>query len=299
MKKEEIKRFDKMMRTRINEKELVAKERGRKLIGGAMTFLFVFILLFNTFYIVPAGYRGVQLTFGKPSMDVIEEGIHLKAPFIQNIVKMEVRTQKIETSADAASKDLQDVQTTIALNYHLATDEVPLLYQTIGKNYQGRIIDPAVQEAVRAVSAKYTAEELITKRALVRDDAKQFLKDKLGKYYIMVDDFNIINFQFSESFDAAIEDKVTAEQLKLKAQWDLERIKVEKEQMITQAQAQAESLRLQKMEVTSDLIRLREIEARLAAIEKWDGVLPQVTGGAIPLLDLGMSLAPEVVENGN
>jgi regulator of protease activity HflC (stomatin/prohibitin superfamily) len=243
-------------------------------------------LVFGSVYTISAGERGVLLTFGKPSMDSIGEGLHFKFPLAQSVKKMEVRTQKIETNAAAASKDLQNVETIIALNFHLSQGEVPSLYQEVGTSYVDRIINPAIQESVKAVQAKFTAEELISRRTEVRQGIQQVLTERLVKYYIVVDDFNIVNFQFSEEFNSAIEAKVTAEQQKLKAEMDLERIRVEKEQIITQAQAEAESLRLQKMEITPDLIKLRQIEVQRVAIEKWNGVLPQVTGGAMPFIDM-------------
>ena len=245
----------------------------------------ILIILCSSIYTVKAGYRGVLLTFGKPSMETKDEGLHFKVPVAQTVAKLEVRKQKIEVVADSASKDLQDVQTTIALNFHLEPDTVPSLYQQIGMDYKSRIIDPAIQESVKAVTAIYVAEELITKRPKVREDMRILLKEKLTKYFIKVDDFNIVNFQFSAEFDKAIESKVTAEQLKLKAIMDLERIKVEKEQKITQAQAEAESLRLQRQEVTSELIQLRQIEMMMSAIQKWDGVMPQATAG-MPFIDV-------------
>ena len=243
--------------------------------------LFALIIIFGSVYTIGAGERGVLLTFGKPSMDSVGEGLHFKVPIVQNIQKMEVRTQKIETNADAASKDLQNVETIIALNFHLSPDQVPNLYQEVGRGYVDRIINPAIQEAVKAVQAKFTAEELISRRTEVRTQIQSTLSERLSKYYIIIDDFNIVNFQFSAEFDNAIEAKVTAEQQKLKAQMDLERIKIEKEQKITQAEAEAESIRIQSIALSQnkDILELR-------AIEKWDGVLPKVTSGATPFIDL-------------
>ncbi|UCD21275.1 MAG: prohibitin family protein [archaeon] len=271
---------------------MMKKEKKKTKVSGTVVWIVILVILFlASFNVIGAGHRGVLLTFGKPSIGAKGEGAHLVIPFVQSIKRMEVRTQKIETNADSASRDLQDVQTTIALNFHLSPEEVPKLYQEIGKAYRERIIDPAIQESVKAVTARFTAEELITRRPEVRTGIQEALKERLGKYFIMVDDFNIVNFQFSEEFDKAIEQKVTAEQLKLKAERDLERIKIEKEQKITQAQAEAEALRLQKQEITSDLIKLRQIEVQRLAIEKWDGILPTVTGGAIPFIEL-TQLAP-------
>jgi regulator of protease activity HflC (stomatin/prohibitin superfamily) len=251
-------------------------------------FLLIFglFILFSTLYTVDAGQRAVLLTWGKPSMDVVGEGLHFKMPIAQKAVKLYVQTTKIEETADSASRDLQDVQTTIALNYHLSPSEVPKLYQQIGLAYQDRIIRPAIQESVKSITAKFNAEELVTKRSEVRNGIQEQLRERLSKSYIIVDDFNIVNFQFSEEFDNAIEQKVTAEQFKLKAEMDLERIRVEAEQKIAQAEAEAMSLKLQKQEITPDLIKLRQIEAQKLAIEKWNGIMPQVTGGATPFIDI-------------
>jgi len=274
----------------MNEQDVV------KTIQFVVVGVLAFILIFSTVVIVPAGYRGVLMTFGKPSMDTMGEGIHFKIPLAQTVKNLEVRTTKLETNADAASRDLQEVQTTIAVNYHLIPGEVPLLYQEVGLDYQERIISPALQESVKAITSKFTAEELVTRRPEVSKGIHDFLNERLSAYHIKVDDFNIVNFQFSEEFDKAIEQKVTAEQLKLKAERDLERIIIEKDQQITQAQAEAESLRLQKAEITPDLLRLREIEVASKAIDKWNGILPQVTGGAIPFISLAdMNNQPPIV----
>lgn len=252
-----------------------------KLIVTVVLIFAVLILLFSSVYTINAGQRGVLLTFGKPSMEAIGEGLHFKFPIAQSVRKMEVRTQKIETNADAASKDLQNVETIIALNFHLSPGEVPSLYQEVGTAYVDRIINPAIQESVKAVQARFTAEELVSRRTEVRDGIQTVLTERLAKYYIIVDDFNIVNFQFSEEFDNAIEAKVTAEQQKLKAEMDLERIMVEKEQKITQAEAEAESIRIQSLALqqNKDILELR-------AIEKWNGVLPKVTGGATPFVNI-------------
>jgi len=192
------------------------------------------------------------------------------------------------TDTVAASADLQDVTSSIALNYHLVPDKANIVYQTIGASYKERIIDPAILEVVKAVSARYSAEELITKRPQVSEAMRMSLTDRLKEYNIAVDAFSIVAFSFSKVFAEAIEAKQTAEQLALKARRDLERVKIEAEQKITAAKAEAESLRLQRANTSPDLIELRRIEANLKAIEKWDGILPQVVGtGGVPLIGLG------------
>jgi regulator of protease activity HflC (stomatin/prohibitin superfamily) len=204
---------------------------------------------------------------------------------MQEIIKMDVKVQKATTDAAAASSDLQDVNSTVAINYHIAPDKANTVYQTIGIQFKDRIIDPAVQETVKAITAKYTAEQLITMRPAVSDAMKSSLTDRLKEHNISVVAFSIVGFSFSKIFMEAIESKQTADQLAQKAQRDLERIKIEAEQKITSAKAEAESLRLQRANISRELIDLRRVEANLKAIEKWNGILPQVTGnGAIPFI---------------
>ncbi len=245
----------------------------------------VVLLILNPFVKVGAGERGVVMNFGAVQDKVMDEGLHFIVPVMQEVVKVDVKVQKSQTDAVAASSDIQETRSTIALNYHIQPDRANWVYQNLGTAFKDRIIDPAVQEVVKAVTAKYNATDLITKRELVSDDMKELLRERLMNYGITVDAFAIVDFQFSKQFAQAIEEKQVAEQRVLKSQRDLERIKIEKEQKITQAQAEAESLRLQKQNVSPDLIKLRQIEAQMKAIEKWDGVMPRVTGGAMPFVD--------------
>jgi regulator of protease activity HflC (stomatin/prohibitin superfamily) len=255
------------------------------------TVLFIIALviafsIINPFVIVGAGERGVVLNFGAVQENVLGEGLHFRIPVMQKVLKIDVRIHKSQTDAESVSKDLQDTKSTIAVNYHVAPDRVNKIYQSIGTEYKDRIIDPAVQEVVKAITARYTAVELITQREKVRSEIKDLLKQRLAAYDILVDDFSIVNFRFSQQFEQAIEAKQTAEQLALKAQRDLERIKIEAEQKVATAKAEAESLRLQKENVTAQLIQLRQIEASIKAIDKWDGRLPNITSGALPFIDL-------------
>jgi regulator of protease activity HflC (stomatin/prohibitin superfamily) len=249
----------------------------------------IFILIFFRPWVqVGPGQRGIVLNFGAVQKQVMEEGLHLRIPVMQEVVLMDVKVQKAETDAAAASADLQDVTSRVALNYHIVPDKANIVYQSIGVQFKERIIDPAILEVVKAVTAKYTAEELITKRPAVSEAMRRNLMDRLIVNNIAVDAFSIVTFSFSKVFTEAIESKQTAEQLALKAKRDLDRIKIEAEQKITTARAEAESLRLQRANISPDLIELRRIEANMKAIEKWNGILPQVTGGgAIPLIGLG------------
>jgi prohibitin 2 len=250
--------------------------------------ILVFFLFLSPFVQIGAGERGVVLNFGAVQENVLGEGLHLRIPIMQRVAIMDVKVQKAVTDAAAASSDLQDVTSSVALNYHVMPDKANVVYQTVGVEFKERIIDPAIQEVMKAVTAQYTAEELITKRPTVSEAMRAALAERLLAYNIVVDTFSIVSFSFSKVFTEAIEAKQTAEQLALKSKRDLDRIKIEAEQTITAAKAEAESLRLQKANISLDLIELRKIEANLKAIEKWNGILPQVTGGgAIPFIGVG------------
>lgn len=253
------------------------------IIGGLILFSWL-----SPFVVIDAGHRGVKTNFGKVDQEVLGEGLHFRVPIMQKVHEINVQIQKGEGSGDAASKDLQQVHAMIAINYHLIPEMVAKTFQDVGNlsTVGDRIIIPSVQEAVKATTAKYTAEELISKRAEVRDQISNFMRERLHRHGIALDEFSITNFKFSDSFNNAIEAKTTSEQLTLKSQQDLERIKVEAEQKVATAKAEAESLRLQKQEVTPELIRLREIETQAKAIDKWDGHLPNVTGGVIPMINV-------------
>jgi regulator of protease activity HflC (stomatin/prohibitin superfamily) len=205
---------------------------------------------------------------------------------------LEVRVQKGEGEGDAASKDLQAVHTRFAINYHLEPHQVAKAFREIGASTEviaDRIIVPAAQESLKAVTARFTAEELITRRTDVRESISSLLREKMQRHGLVLDEFAIVNFKFSESFSKAIEAKVGTEQDKLRAERDLLRIRVEAEQKITQAKAEAESLALQRAQVTPELLKLREIENQRAAINKWNGILPTTSYGNVPLIGIAAS----------
>jgi len=276
----------------IDERSPLEKSIGMK--GSSIVkwigLVIIVVILLSSFYIIPAGKRGVLLTFGKPSMESMDEGLHIKMPLAQQIVKMDVRELRFDApKASSASRDLQIVTTDVTLNYKILAESVPELYQEIGLDYESKIIVPAVQEIVKASTAKYTAEELITKRPEAKDSIEIALRERLIKSGLIVTAISITNFEFSDEFNKAIEEKVTAQQQKIKAENDLERIKVEKEQVITQAEGQSEAQRLQKLQLTPELVTMRALQVQEQAIAKWNGVLPMVTGGATPFVSLGNS----------
>lgn len=233
-----------------------------KIISRISIGLVILILVFGAFGTVGAGERGVLLQFGAVQDKVFGEGLYFKIPFVQTVVKMDVRIQKDEINASAASKDLQIVTSRIALNYHIDPDQVNKIWQEVGRNYNVRIIAPSIQEAVKAESAKFTAEELIIRREEVKEQIKANLTKRLLERSILVDEFNIIEFQFSQAFNEAIEAKVTAEQLKLKADRDLERIVIEAEQKVADAIGKAEAIRIEAVALrqNTQVVELRWIE---------------------------------------
>ena len=231
---------------------------------------------------VPAGYRGIVLQFGAPTGRILREGFYtVWPPFIKTVELMNVQIQAYETQAGAASKDLQTANTKVTLNFAIEPTSVVKVYQDLRQEIIPRIISPAVQEAVKASTATYTAEELITKRPAVKETIDQNLLDRLTKFGLRIEQLSITDFRFDPQFEAAIEAKVAATQQALKAQRDLERIKLEAQQKIASAQAEAESLRLQKANTTPEVLQLR-------AIEKWDGVMPQIMGGSNMMFNIPM-----------
>jgi regulator of protease activity HflC (stomatin/prohibitin superfamily) len=255
-----------------------------KIVAHSILGLLILILLFSIFGSISAGYKGVRTQFGAV-IGSVDSGLYVKVPFIQNVVKMNVQTQKEQVNAESASSDLQNVSTTIALNYNLYPDKVSDLFAKIGLEYKTRIIDPAIQEAVKASTAKHTAEQLITKRTEVRDEIKSILTERLAKEFIQVTEVSIVNFDFSSSFNQAIEAKVTAEQNALAAKNKLEQVKFEAEQRVTQAKAEAEAIRIQAQAIQQ---QGGENYVDLKAIEKWNGILPTtfVPGSALPFINL-------------
>lgn len=239
--------------------------------------------------VVGAGERVVVFDkFSGLKKEALNEGLHLVVPFIQDTITFDVRVQKEEFETTAASKDLQDVSTKVALNVHPDADAVPLIYKNYGTNYSEKVIHPAVQEAVKAVTALYTAEELITKREAVKRQIQEHLAVLLKQANLVLTETYLTNFKFSEGFSHAIEQKQIAEQNALTAKNTLAQVKIEAEQTVAKAQAEAQGLRAQREAITPQLLELRRIEAQREAITKWNGTLPQtmIGGGSVPFINL-------------
>ena len=237
--------------------------------------IFIIITLISSLTTVPTGFVGVKTRFGQVQDTTIQEGLNLKLPFIEKIVKMDCRTQKTEYTMEASSKDLQKISNfKVAINYNVSKETANQLYKEVGVDYKSVIVEPAIQEAMKATIANYTAEELITKRNEVSAFALNSLFDKLQDKGIQLTSLNILDLSFSEEFDKAVEEKQIVEQETQKAQYELEKAKVENEKKIENAKAEAEVMKQQNLQITEQYLRLKEIENQKAMIDKWDGQLP-------------------------
>lgn len=232
------------------------------------------VLIFGSFFVVGAGEKGVIFNVFTGIRDkTYDEGLHFKLPFFERAYRFEVRTRVYNDDAAAASKDLQIVSTSVALNYHIDKDKVNTLFKNIGPDYEHRIIDPSIQEVVKAITAKHIAEELITKRENVKEEIKMALKERLARSFLILDDLSITNFDFSPEFNHAIEQKVTAEQNALKEQNNLKVVEYQAQQKIAQSKGEAEAIRI----VNEELLKSPKYIDYLT-IQKWDGKMPLALG---------------------
>jgi len=259
--------------------------------------IIISVIAISSVRIVDAGNRGILLHFGAVDTSMsLDEGLHFVVPFRDNVVQMEVRTQKIVESATSASKDLQDVSTQVALNYHINPDRAQVVYRQLGYDYANRVIVPAIQESVKQVTARFNAEELITNRETVKNQIEEQVRARLAPYNIIVDALSITEFAFSQQFTTAVEAKVEAQQRALQAQNELRRIQIEAQQNEAQAIGEQKANIARAEGVKQSNVLQAEGEAQAITIideqlknnptyldwlkaTKWDGKLPLVTGG--------------------
>jgi len=282
------------------------EEGGRAVLNIFKLILFAFIvlfLIFSTIKIVDVGSVGVKTQFGEV-VGILHPGLHIVIPIMNDVRSLSTQIEKYEAKASSASKDLQDVQTQLAVNYRLSLNDSDIedIYERFKGNHESRIIQPLVQEVVKSKTAQYTAEELITKRVAVKDNITEDLKTKLEAYGIEVAEVSITDFTFSEEFDKAIEAKVVAEQELQKEKIDLQTKQVEVQRTIAEKNASAVALVIEATAKANATIIQAEAEAK--AIEKitgaisdpyiryyyinqWDGVLPKVLGKEDIIIDIG------------
>ena len=251
-----------------------------KIVIIILAVLIVLILGLNSFTVVKAGHTGVVINLGKVSDNVLEEGLHFKIPFVSEIVQIDNRVLKTEVESMAASKDLQTISSKVSINYRVNRAASADIYKNVGNDFTNVIVNPAIQECVKSVAAKYTAEQLITERPIVSTEMEQAISEKINPYGLSIEVFNIVNFDFSEEFNKAIEAKQTAQQEALKAEQDLARIKVEAQQTIEKAEAEAEAYKLKNAQLSEEVIMME-------FVEKWDGKMPSVISDAQSMFDVG------------
>ena len=264
-------------------------------VAAVIVLIVIAVVASSSVKIVDAGNRGILTHWNAVDLTnpPLDEGIHFVIPFQDDVIQMEVRTLKYDTSTRSASQDLQTVQTTVTVNYHPDTEKVHFLYKEIGLSYENRVIQPAIDETVKQVSANYNAEELITKRPLVKADIENAIRDRLNQFYIETEVISITDFEFSPLFAKAIESKVEAEQKAQKAENDLIRIEVEARQLeaqavglaaanVAEAQGEAEAI-----SIINDALSNNPFYIEWLKTQAWDGKLPLVVGeGGTPFISI-------------
>lgn len=242
-------------------------------------------IIHSGYFTVKPGEVAVKIRLGK-LVNSYEEGFYFKIPFLEKVEKFSIRISRTDIKTEAFSKDLQSINVDVVVNHRIEKNTVESIYRNLGVNYEVTIIDPIVQEEIKAVIAKFSAENIISNRAKLTNEISNIVKKRMFKKQIIITDISITNFDFTPDFLSAVEQKQIAEQNAKKAEKDVERVKQEAKQKIEQARAEAKSLQLQKQAVSANLIKLRQVEAQIKAIEKWDGKLPYYNGGAVPFINI-------------
>lgn len=252
------------------------------LVGLAVAAL---IISYNSFFIVNPGFTALQMRMGKFITSYDVSGCYVKMPFVDSVVLINNRINKAEIETSALSKDLQTVSIGMVINYRVK--DARSLYQTVGTQFEQVIINPFTQESVKAIVAKFTAEDLIQCRHDAKDKVIAELASRLAPMHLILVDFNFIHLDFSKDFIHAVEEKQIAEQSAKTAKNLTEKVKEEALQIRSKAEAEAFSLKVKKESVNADLIALKQVEILAKAIEKWDGVLPKVTTNGTPFFNVG------------
>lgn len=274
-----------------SEKRFDMSKKMKVIIPGVVAGLAVLIIIGSSVTTVKSGYTGVVTTFGEVTGSM-DPGLHLQVPFVQSVIEMSNKIQKVETQSEAVSKDLQTVSNKVAVNFHINKTSSEEIYKNIGISYESTILEPAILESVKATTAKYNAEALVTNRSAIGKEMKELLEAKMDNYGVIIDDFNIINFDFSQEYNNAIEQKQVAEQNKLKAA-------TEKEQAIIEAQAEAEKKKIAAEAEAQAILAKADAEAKanqmlnsslsqnviaFQQIQKWNGEYPSVVADGTSIL---------------
>ena len=278
-----------------------------KNLAAIVTLIIIILIMSESVVIVQAGHRGVVLYVGAVENRVLGEGVHFIVPFAEQVIQLEVRTLKFQADASAASNDLQEVATVIALNYHIDPNKANIVYQQLGADYADRIIAPTIQESVKASVAKFNAEQLITQRAIAKGVISQAISNTLSARDITVETIFITDFQFSQAFASQVESKVVAFQKFLTEQNNLKAVQVVANQTVVQAQAQARANvaraggESQAIKVITEQLRQSPQYLQWQAINRWNGQMPYALGGggAVPFFQLPLQKQPQNQSQGN
>ena len=272
-----------MATSREDEEAQQTADTIRRVVGIALKCvagIVALFILFGSWFVVSPGEVAIKIRFGKVIASY-DEGIHLKWPMIEGISDFSKRIQRADIKTQAFSKDLQTMDSHLAINYRLNADTIVSIYRNLGQDYINTVVDPLVQESFKAITAKYSADAIIAQRNLIVDELNAVVKEKLKKVDIIVTDISIVNLDFTAEFLKSVEEKQIAEQDAKKAEKLVQKAKMDAESTIAAARAMAESLRMQKEQVTPMLVQLK-------AIEKWDGKMPTYNGGgAMPFVQMG------------
>ncbi len=256
-----------------------------KIIVTVLVLIILISIITGCFVVVPAGHTGVVVTLGSVSDTVFQEGLHFKLPFAQQVIMIDNRIVKLEVATESFSKDLQTITVTLAVNYRIAQDKSYHIYKNIGSDYEGVIVAPVANEVLKAITAKYTANELVSSRAEVSSQLIDEINKKLNENGIFVSDINIINWDFSQEYITAIEQKQVAEQNLIKTKTEQEQqiviAEAEAKQKVIAAEAEAKRLKLladAEAEANETISKsIDENIIKYKTIDKWDGKLPYVT----------------------
>ena len=243
------------------------------LIGVCIVLILGLIIFFGSTTIVPTGHIGVVTLYSKVQDRYLDAGFHFITPFVEDVHDIDIRTQKYSNTVEGSAKDLQIVNITLSINYQIKPDKASQLYAEVGENYTDIILNPALQSGLKASMAKFTAEEMVTKRSEVATSITEELNTRLEEYFI-ISAVNIENIGFTEEYNKAIEAKTTNQQKAEAEKAQLEIIKVQNEQKINTAEAEAKVRELQSESVTEQSLEQLRLENQKAMIEKWNGQLP-------------------------
>jgi regulator of protease activity HflC (stomatin/prohibitin superfamily) len=268
------------------------KKPSPRTVGIFLVLGLILVIAWSTFVIIPAGHRGVALWWGSVEKRIMGEGLNFMVPLAERVIKVDVRVQPHPfREIDASSKEYQNVKMTGMMNFHIDPAYVNDLYQKVGLDFADKVIDPAFNDFVKEVVPTYPIGEILPKREEIRQRAMTKLGDNLARYHIIVDDIYFANIRFSSEYEGAIEAKQVAQQQvetqkqvlaqrEIEAQQKVATAKGEAESIMVVAQGQAKANEALSQSITPILVQYK-------GIEKWNGILPQVSGGAVPFIDLG------------